>query len=186
MESGHSSDLLHTLRELIRRIGELAVQQRMQHYRPDGKLSASDEILADLERHIEELDTNSGSNSAHAPDDDASPHTLGHKYGMKTPMAGEDTPKEPNELSRHFESNRTDARSKAELGHRLQKRAWEHIYATLRAARAGDTKTAKLHADIANQAVHEAAHFLPPDEISDFVHQVKNKLDSAEEPTSHT
>jgi len=46
------------------------------------------------------------------------------------------------------------------MGEKLKDSTWSHIHTALLHARQGDVSNAKLHADIANDALKEAAHYM--------------------------
>ena len=53
---------------------------------------------------------------------------------------------------------------------------WEHLHASIRFARQGDVKTARLHADLTRNALNEAAHYLPEPVYSRFSEDVMKAL----------
>ena len=62
------------------------------------------------------------------------------------------------------------------VSHKLQASVWEHLNTSLRLARQGEAQTAKLHADVANNALKEAARYMPKDEYAEFYGQVETRL----------
>jgi len=81
------------------------------------------------------------------------------------------------ERTKHpLDAGRTGSHLNPEMGGVLRKRTWEHIHAALRLARQGDAKNARLHVDLANAALAEAAHYLTDEEISEFATALKEKL----------
>ena len=62
------------------------------------------------------------------------------------------------------------------VSHKLQASVWEHLNTSLRLARQGEVQTAKFHADVANNALKEAARYMPEDEYAEFYGQVEKRL----------
>jgi len=79
-------------------------------------------------------------------------------------------------LGRYFKSARTAVVLDPELSKKLKKSAWNHIHTAFRLARQGEARTAKLHLDIASQALKEAAHYMSREEHIAFTVEVEEKL----------
>ena len=58
------------------------------------------------------------------------------------------------------------------MGERLKSSTWSHLHLASMEARRGDAVAAKVHADIANQALKEAAHYMSDDEYKKFSGEV--------------
>ena len=54
---------------------------------------------------------------------------------------------------------------------------WDHLHAAFREARQGKTKTAKMHADIANYAMKEMAHFSSEEEYQSFYSDIELEIE---------
>jgi hypothetical protein len=63
-----------------------------------------------------------------------------------------------------------------ELSKKLKQSTWNHIHTALRLARQGEARNAKLHLDIASQALKEAAHYMSREEHIAFTVEVQEKL----------
>lgn len=63
-----------------------------------------------------------------------------------------------------------------ELSKKLKESTWNHIHTALRLARQGEAGTARLHLDIASQALKEAAHYMSREEHIAFTVEVEEKL----------
>lgn len=79
-------------------------------------------------------------------------------------------------LSRQFKKQSVLTPVDLETGAKLTKSTWDHIHAALRLARQGDERSARLHSDIANNAIREAGHYLPEDDYRDLVKAVTEYL----------
>lgn len=58
------------------------------------------------------------------------------------------------------------------MGEKLKDSTWSHIHTALLHARQGDVSNAKLHADIANGALKEAAHYMTEEDYKVFCSEV--------------
>lgn len=63
---------------------------------------------------------------------------------------------------------------------KLQRCVWDHVHSAHRFAREGDRNTAKLHADIACNAIKALSHYMPAEEYSDFFNEIGNQLQPIE------
>lgn len=79
-------------------------------------------------------------------------------------------------LSTHFTRRHSGRVLESHLAERLKQSTHEHINTALRFAREGDNRIARLHADIANNAQKEAAHYMPEEEYKEFSEQVLKQL----------
>ena len=79
-------------------------------------------------------------------------------------------------LGRYFRSKQTESVRDPEMSKKLKKSTWNHIHTALRLARQGEVRTARLHADIANHALHEAGHYMSEEEYRKFTLEVEEKL----------
>lgn len=168
------SGLLEALKRLYLKIVSRYVDQRQTAYHSTADGDLHQAITTALERRIESLSAD-GKAAVAAPAGDAGASA---KHANHSP-GGDWVPVEhgvANDLSRHFEQTHTGSTFLPEVGEKLKKSTWEHIHAALRSARQGDAKTAKLHADIANNALREAAHYLPPQDYTSFAAAVGDML----------
>jgi len=62
------------------------------------------------------------------------------------------------------------------MSQRLMTCFWDHVHAAHRFARAGDAKTAKLHADIACNATRSLSQYMSADEYRHFMAEFSNDL----------
>ena len=64
------------------------------------------------------------------------------------------------------------------MSERLKRCVWEHVHSAHRFARFGDAKTAKLHADIACNAMKSLSQYMPADDYHDFSTEFYTQLAS--------
>ena len=84
-------------------------------------------------------------------------------------------------LARHFKKSARKKESDQYMGEKLKTSTWTHIHTALMQARNGQATTAKLHADIANQALKEAAHYMSEQDYKAFFAEVETELNKLEE-----
>ena len=63
------------------------------------------------------------------------------------------------------------------LSEKLKKSIREHINTALRFARQGDVSSAKIHANLANNALKEIAHYMSEEEYASFEAEVEKRLE---------
>ena len=66
------------------------------------------------------------------------------------------------------------------MGKKLKDSTWSHIHTALMQARKGDVSTAKLHADIANGALKEAAHYMSEADYKLLCSEVEKSFEELE------
>ena len=81
-----------------------------------------------------------------------------------------------NPLSQHLKKNNLDDELATPIGHKLSSSAWNHTHSAIRCAHQGDYANAKLHADLANNAIHELGHYVSTAEFTRFKQAIKSEL----------
>lgn len=61
---------------------------------------------------------------------------------------------------------------------KLQQCVWDHVHSAHRYARTGDGNTAKLHANIASNAIKTLSHYMPEMEYNAFYDEISGELKS--------
>lgn len=90
-----------------------------------------------------------------------------------------------NGLAVYFKKQKTREHD-PEMSEKLQKCVWDHVHSAHRFARTGDANTAKLHADIATNAMKTLSHYLPEEEYTDFCTDVHNQLEERSDSKTKT
>jgi len=62
------------------------------------------------------------------------------------------------------------------LSEKLQRCVWDHVHSAHRFALTGDGDTAKLHADIACNAIKVLSSYMPADEYSEFFNEINSQI----------
>lgn len=88
------------------------------------------------------------------------------------------------DFSEHLESHPIHSESGNYLGDKLQASTWSHFHTAILKANEGDAKTAKLHADIANQAMKEAGHYMSDDDFKNFSEEIEKVLNEVKQQSS--
>jgi len=81
------------------------------------------------------------------------------------------------ELSKYFKEKTNGVESDPGIKDKLKHSVWDHINASVACARRGDKRNAKMHADIANTAFKEVAHYMTEDQYSALTAKVHDRLD---------
>ena len=68
------------------------------------------------------------------------------------------------------------------LGDQMRESTWKHLVASMRLAQQGDEKGAKVHAELAHNAMKEASIYLTEEEYAAFEAEVKERLATLMEP----
>lgn len=81
-----------------------------------------------------------------------------------------------NALSDYFKKHNAPAEFASPLSEKLKSSAWAHTHSAIRFAHEGDYASAKLYADLANNAIHELGHYLSATDFMAFKRAVKSEL----------
>lgn len=81
------------------------------------------------------------------------------------------------ELSNYFEKQRHGSELHPPIAEKLEQSTWEHIHESIRCAKKGDTRNAKMHADVASHACKELLHYMNTDEHKAFIKEIEAYLD---------
>jgi hypothetical protein len=173
--------LIEALKSLYSTIASLDLQKRMGSYRRDNGAGVDHDIATPLINDIEKLAASSDGDNQRAPRhaSSASSLTAAEEGSPNRQRIGHKTttpPRRFTELSRFFGRKKTGSAFQPHMRDKLEASVWEHINTSLRLARKGDAKSAKLHADVANNALKEAARHMSEEEYSEFYGQVEKQL----------
>ncbi len=177
MEKQHQSgDLLQTLKQLFRRFFMLDLDRRIHSYHQSANPHRSQHINKSLNKQIDALVASSSKQSTIStrPMTDDQPQRdsqLPPQEQKVQPVVSSVTQVGHD----YFESHPVHRDEAPCMGDQLKESAWSHLHSALLYARQGDAGRAKLHADIAHQALKEAAHYLSEEEYE----TLSNKLEEA-------
>ena len=157
------NSLLYDLHELYSRLFEVDLRQRMGIYRRNTHTDDAPDISASLTKHFDKL----------APVD--KPGRTG-TASTATPLSPKN-PARPDNIRRPRRQTRgitgmvsaflrprkiftRTISTDKNIGEKLKDSIWSHTHAATLHARQGNVSNAKLHAEIANNALKEAAHYM--------------------------
>ncbi len=183
--------LIETLKSLYSRIASLELKRRMDAYRKGDGAEPSHDIATALAEDIDKLAVSSDTGPGAAVSDTSSETgstAAQHGSGTRRPVDR----KHPQvayrfmELIRFFKASNNASTMQPQLAEKLKASVWEHINTSLRLARAGEAASAKLHADVANNALKEAARYMPKEDYNAFYAQVEKQLREIRENAGST
>lgn len=80
-------------------------------------------------------------------------------------------------LTKHFKEI-NNAELHPGISGKMKDSIWEHIHASIRHARQGNSHAAKVHADIANNAYKELAHYISSEEYNELAREIEDQFDA--------
>lgn len=196
--------LINALQVLYSRVASFVLNKRMDSYHEESGSVAVDNLTTLLSDHIDRLaesgSAKRGKNQAQgserkspaaeqnvpgpegttkrqttAQNEQAAARDLSmarRKSDQRVTMVGRTL----SGLGRYLRSRPKETVLDPEMSDKLKKSTWTHIHTALRLARQGDARTAKLHLDIASQALKEAAHHMSREDHIAFTVEVEEKL----------
>lgn len=184
--------LIKGLENLYSKIALHVLDKRINSYHSqasDGKRKHHDGIKAPMMNFIESTvaqavkSNYSAQNDEHADTEINSPphhprtqHTGHHELSRER----------IDELSKYFKERNKGADLHPPIREKLEHSVWEHIHATIRRARQGDERNAKMHLNIATTACKELAHYMNDEEYQAFVSEAESYMDKLNTPNKIT
>jgi hypothetical protein len=173
--------LLHRIAELYSMMFASVMHERVTTYRADaGNEADTDDVGASLRAYIEHARTSAPANPASSP-----PRAVASEApaAAQSPPPTHDeyignsaSPLVSNPLLDYFKKNNTYSQLAPSLSEKLKISAWEHTHRAIRLTHQADYAGARLHADLANNAVHELGHYLSDEDFRAFKSAVKSEL----------
>lgn len=177
--AGHRS-LLTDLKRLYSHISLSLLNKRMGAYHKDIPTVSSQDVSARLSDQIEKLAASEQSRPKSEPGgNEVTEESLTEPVLDSEP----DKPRKKTVLGRianvfsHYLKGRAGNELNPQLSEKLKNSVWTHLHTALRHARQGEVVTAKLHADIANHALKEVAHYMSQDGYVEFSAEVDKMLE---------
>lgn len=167
--------LLDSLRRLYTRISAHLWQRRMQPPEASALAGESADIADSLSGHIER----SAAEARASPESFADAQSARERSGRSGTIR-----KKPRQspsfrlfdaLSKHFKRSGGSA-GYHRLGEKMRADTLRHINKALRLAKRGDTRGAKVHAGLAENAMKTASQYLPEEEYRAFKQDVEKRL----------
>lgn len=179
-------DLLDDLRSMLSRVSRLILEQRLNHHKTKS-VNVRDDISEQLLTHIDRLNTASRKDSVITASQagattggvTSAPY-LSSRADSKSKVGKwiKSTTQVKHGLSAHLRNCRSRNENETYIGQRLKRSVWEHLHNAFYNAREGDESLAKLHTDIAMQAMKEAHKYLDYEEFVSLSDKVKVLISS--------
>jgi hypothetical protein len=182
---GEINLLIQALQRLYSRIASFILEKRMGSYRGEAGSVADHRLSTLLSDHIDRLAESRPANGVKAQGKapEHKVHTATDKQRLNLSLGQRQSEHQVSIMSRalsglgrYFRSKQTESVLDPEMSKKLKKSTWTHIHTAIRLARQGDARTAKLHLDIASQALQEAGHYMPKEEHIAFTVEIEEKL----------
>ncbi|MDH5473332.1 MAG: hypothetical protein OEY61_10790 [Gammaproteobacteria bacterium] len=183
MKISHDTNkLLGSLRELLHKVSGYGLLKRINRYHSRTASNRHVDISSSLAKHIEQLVADYKP-AEHLPSDYVAPvsEMSNHSHIRSISSLSHQlspTGHDQDGLANHLKMSTQHEESDLYIGDRLKASTLSHIHAATLQARQGDAEKAKIHADIANQAIKEVAHYLSEEEYKVFCDEVDKLLNS--------
>jgi len=175
--------LIHAIEKIYLRMALIVLQKRMGGYHKQASLSEKSytpNIKSMLLECVDEI-INSHQDDHEGPRDvdeaiisDATSNRHSHASPAFKPCVV--SKENVGELSRYFKARISGSGLHHGIEEKLEHATWEHIHATIRYARRGDKRNAKLHANIASSACKELAHYMDGEHYQKFIMAIEKEL----------
>jgi hypothetical protein len=174
------TNLLTIIKRLYSRIMTLRLETHASSNHYHNNTTHSRNIVSSLSKCIDKLATDAEKHPVNEPDLHIA--DLEH-YSHTMPPINHETShttssnSKPAELSEYLKNSHQHFRSNSVTGNKLIQSTWEHLHASIRLARLGDVKNARLHSELTKNALNEATHYLSEQEYSRFSKDVIQALE---------
>ncbi|MDH5516890.1 MAG: hypothetical protein OEY36_03595 [Gammaproteobacteria bacterium] len=171
--------LLQSLKDLYTKVFIASLHNRLHQYHPSVDSDQHQQLNLSLHHFIDQTDL-----SVSQPDNKKKPDA--DQTSEETPIKPlNDRPADSktgiasltlNALSLYFKKNKALEKDPA-IADRLQRCVVDHTHTAQRLARSGNQVSAKIHADIASDALKTLSHYMVAEEYNDFFKQVNQNID---------
>ncbi|MCB1752095.1 MAG: hypothetical protein KDI74_10250 [Gammaproteobacteria bacterium] len=172
--------LLDSLQALYAKMSALIINKRINSYRKEGGAQLDTEILSALYDIVEKTPA---AQSPRADNGDGRPATeaegasTGESHrSPEVRQPGTAPATQHSDLSNHLHTNLSKTADSEHLGAKLKTSAWDHIHTSLRYVREGNAELARMHAGLANEALHQASHHMSDTEYVELKTAVLEEL----------
>lgn len=178
LENLYSKVALHVLHKRINSYHSQASDGKRKH---DGIKTPMMNFIESTVAQAVKVNTNLNSEQASTeikspPHHPAAQHTGHHELSRER----------IDELSKYFKERNKGADLHPPIREKLEHSVWEHIHATIRRARQGDERNAKMHLNIATTACKELAHYMNDEEYQAFVAEAESYMGKLNTPNKIT
>ena len=191
--------LLHKLQQLYYRIAVSRLHKLMDRYHrytSHSKKSHANDIKTSILEYVDNVVVEKEKNITKGLDDTdhsrteagvAAKHVTQSHHGL-FPFKQDEKDDGPNpyalnkkqvdELSKYFKARTKGPELHHGMEEKLKDSIWIHMNASLQCALKGDGRSAKMHADIADYAFKEIAHYMPKEQYLELTEKINKRLDT--------
>jgi len=181
--------LWHGLHELYLKLSEQALLTHVSHYLHNTESNKPPDIVVPLSNYIEKLSSLNKQAKSKVRTNFAH-HINNHRETAQSSAAQANTNTEKSHAplsaeyavgpGHHYRIDTSKIASDQYMGERMKDSTWSHINTSLRKARKGETVNARLHAQIANDALKEAAHYMSAEDYQELCSDVAKAFEELE------
>ena len=170
--------LLHAIAKLYSSIVATVLHERAAAYHANTGVDDDDDIGVSLREYINQVKKNATSTPSVTQSAVTEPALPAAMHGEHNTQLADNAHAETldSTLSDYFKKHTASSRLATPLGEKLKTSAWNHTHSAIRFAHQGDFASAKLHAELANNAIHELGHYMPEEDFIAFKRAVKAEL----------
>lgn len=166
--------LLHAIAKLYSGAFASILHERVSSYHAETGNTYDNDIGEALRSYIKQIKQHATAQNQAGVSQSVSPNGTATEHSsaaLNSTRAGFQNP-----LSDYFKKSATPTELSSPLGEKLKRSAWDHTHSAIRLAHQGDYASAKLYADLANNAIHELGHFLSEADFNTFKAAIKAEL----------
>lgn len=181
------NELLRSVHSLFSKVALLDLQKRTRSYKQQADSSRQTDIATSLTDYIDKmaaLQPASKASVVKQGTNEPSPENITQESGQTEPVQAVPVNGVSTNLSEYMKSHSQHTSSDSYVGDKLKASTWSHIHTAILKAREGDAKAARLHADIANQALKEAGHYMDDEEFRLFSEEIEKALNELKQQSS--
>ena len=169
--------LLDSLQALYSKLSVLILNRRMDSYRKESSQYLDKQILTTLYDIVEKT-PKSDNLKADAGDVGpvTQPATGASNRAAKVQQHSAPTATSYTDLSSHLHTSLSKSSDSGHLREKLKSSAWDHIHTSLSYVRQGNPDLAKMHADLANEALLQVSHHMSDEENIELKSKVLEEL----------
>lgn len=162
-------NLLDSLQALYSKLSVLILDRRIKSYRKESSSHKDTQLLSALYDIVEKTPAPAPETDAVNADSRPAAQADGSNSGVSNRAPDVKPSNAPpamshTDLSNHLHTNLSKRSDSGHLAVKLKASAWDHIHTSLRYVREGKADLARMHADLANEALQQASHHMTDEE----------------------
>lgn len=170
------SSLLKALLRLYSRLMNLLMKSSPATNRGHSAASASLDIVSPLSECVDKLCSNTPENREGTSGAETGVAGNAASEHASTVVSVASSKDGQGDLSVYLQEAHRHSVVCLDTGEKLMHSTWDHIHTSMRVARQGDVKTARLHVELASSALREAERYLSIEVFSSFAEEVMGTL----------